>query len=74
MSKTIISLQEICVNQSANVCSRYELEVAMQRITVVPRLSSVYTDESRFSIALNALAFRAVGIDLSSKVYVPYNS
>ncbi len=35
----------------------------MQRTTVVPRLSSVYTDESRFSIALNALAFRAVDID-----------
>ena len=45
MSKTIISLQEICVNQNANVCSRYELEVAMQRITVVPRLSSVLETE-----------------------------
>ena len=74
LSKTIISLQEICVNQSTNVCSRYELEVAMQRITVVPRLSSVYTDESRFFIALNALAFRAMVIDLRSKVNVPYNS
>ncbi|MDO4666779.1 MAG: hypothetical protein Q4A90_02960 [Streptococcus sp.] len=28
--------------------SRYELEVAMQRTTVVPRLSSVYTDGSCF--------------------------
>ena len=35
----------------------------MQRITVVPRLSSVYTDVSRFSIVLNALAFIAVDID-----------
>ena len=46
----------------------------MQRITVVPRLSSVYTGGSRFSIALNVLAFRAMIIDLRSKVNVPYNS
>ena len=35
----------------------------MQRITVVPRLSSVYTDGSRFSIVLNALALRTMGGD-----------
>ena len=33
-----------------------------------------FTGGSRFSIALNILAFRAMVIDLRSKVNVPYNS
>ena len=33
-----------------------------------------FTGGSRFSIALNVLAFRAMIIDLRSKVDVPYNS